>query len=418
MSRERAFAYRKASLRLHHPKATDTTGATFIDVLCANALTLPGDRCGGGAAEPASTPGSTASSRLRDADDDRARLPLLHPGRRARLLPGRARVRSLGRLPRQRRPRPHYHQDTRRDMVRRFARRASRASQRARDRPQHVIPARASYLMPTDAGPDRVADASPLPLATTHASPLVRGGSHEDSLLPFLLDHLDHARRADILASFILESGVELLFEHLRDLVDSKRSKGRQGRVRILTGDYLGITGLPRRSLGEGGRSCASSISRKKRPIDSTSASSSPEARAFTPKPIFSTEASLRTATAWRMSEARTSAARHSKKASNGTTASSRRLQPPPTPTDSTRWSKHSSASSTILRPSPSTRSGSSAIATSARKSASSPSACLPSHPGKSPRAPRHPEGGPRSPRANTRRRQRLWPRRARHRSR
>ena len=163
---------------------------------------------------------------------------------------------------------------------------------------QHVIPARASYLMPTDAGPDRVADASPLPLATTHTSPLVRGGSHEDSLLPYLLNHLDHAHRADILASFILESGVELLFEHLRDLVDSKRSKGRQGRVRILTGDYLGITGLPRRSLGEGGRSCASSISRKKRPIDSTSASSSPEARAFTPRPIFSTEASLRTATA------------------------------------------------------------------------------------------------------------------------
>ncbi len=45
---------------------------------------------------------------------------------------------------------------------------------------RHVIPARASYLMPTDAGPDRVADASPLPLATTHASPLVRGGGDED----------------------------------------------------------------------------------------------------------------------------------------------------------------------------------------------------------------------------------------------
>ena len=166
---------------------------------------------------------------------------------------------------------------------------------------RHVIPASASYLIPTDADPDRVADASPLPLANTHSSPLVRGGSHEDPLLPYLLDHLDHARRADILASFILESGVELLFEHLRDLVDSKRSKGRQGRVRILTGDYLGITGLPRRSLGEGGtptRSCACSISRKKRPIDSTSASSSREAGAFTLRPISSTEASLRSATA------------------------------------------------------------------------------------------------------------------------
>ncbi len=117
-------------------------------------------------------------------------------------------------------------------------------------------------------------------------------------MLPYLLSHLDHARRADILASFILESGVELLQEHLRDLLDRNE---RQGRVRILTGDYLGITGLPRRSLGEGGsptRSCASSISRKKRPIDSISASSSPEARAFTPRPISSTEASLRSATA------------------------------------------------------------------------------------------------------------------------
>ena len=104
---------------------------------------------------------------------------------------------------------------------------------------RHVIPARASYLMPTDAGPDRVADASPLPLATTHASPLVRGGGDEDPLLPYLLSHLDHARRADILASFTLESGVELLQEHLRDLLDRK---GRKGRVRILTGDHLGIT--------------------------------------------------------------------------------------------------------------------------------------------------------------------------------
>lgn len=48
--------------------------------------------------------------------------------------------------------------------------------------------------------------------------------------------HLATADRADIVVSFALESGVHRVFEHFRDLLD------RGGRLRILTGDYLGIT--------------------------------------------------------------------------------------------------------------------------------------------------------------------------------
>ena len=65
-------------------------------------------------------------------------------------------------------------------------------------------------------------------------SPLVTGG--DDPLLPYLLSHLDHAQQADLLASFILESGVAELESRLRERLD------RNAHVRILVGDYLGIT--------------------------------------------------------------------------------------------------------------------------------------------------------------------------------
>jgi PLD-like domain len=81
---------------------------------------------------------------------------------------------------------------------------------------------------------DRVSD-RPLEITFGTSSPgLVTGES--DPLLPYLKRHLDEAESADLLASFILESGVALLGGHLEDLLD------RGGRVRILTGDYLGIT--------------------------------------------------------------------------------------------------------------------------------------------------------------------------------
>jgi superfamily II DNA or RNA helicase/diadenosine tetraphosphate (Ap4A) HIT family hydrolase len=96
---------------------------------------------------------------------------------------------------------------------------------------RHVIPARANYLLSKDAGPDRVLDR---PVSTSFAPTLVTG--EKDPLLPYLRSHLDSAESADLLAAFILESGVALLEGHLKDLLD------RGGRVRILTGDYLGIT--------------------------------------------------------------------------------------------------------------------------------------------------------------------------------
>jgi superfamily II DNA or RNA helicase/HKD family nuclease len=92
---------------------------------------------------------------------------------------------------------------------------------------RHVIPAKANYLvaMPAAADPAPVAE-EPL---------LIRGGKN-DPLLPHLVSLLDDARSVAIASAFTLPSGVRLLEEHLRDVL------GRGGRVRLITGDYLGIT--------------------------------------------------------------------------------------------------------------------------------------------------------------------------------
>ena len=89
---------------------------------------------------------------------------------------------------------------------------------------RHVIPSRGNYLTPLP----------PLPDSRTRSA-LVAGGA-DDPLLPHLLSHLDRATGVDIAVAFALESGVALLEEHLRDVLD------RGGRVRLLTGDYLGVT--------------------------------------------------------------------------------------------------------------------------------------------------------------------------------
>ena len=44
------------------------------------------------------------------------------------------------------------------------------------------------------------------------------------------------ADRIDMIVSFLMESGVRLILKDLRDALD------RGARVRILTGNYLGIT--------------------------------------------------------------------------------------------------------------------------------------------------------------------------------
>ena len=84
-----------------------------------------------------------------------------------------------------------------------------------------MIPGRGNYL----AEPQRGADSGRY---------LVTGG--DDPLLPHIISQLATADRADIVVSFALESGVDRVFEHFRDLLD------RGGQLRILTGDYLGIT--------------------------------------------------------------------------------------------------------------------------------------------------------------------------------
>lgn len=92
---------------------------------------------------------------------------------------------------------------------------------------RRVIPARANYLAP----PESHAVPENLP----HQRPLIRGGD-VDPLLEHLRGHLDGARNVDIAVAFAMASGVDLLREHLRDVLD------RGGRVRIVTGDYLGVT--------------------------------------------------------------------------------------------------------------------------------------------------------------------------------
>ena len=91
---------------------------------------------------------------------------------------------------------------------------------------RHVIPSRANYLKPesssVDNTADRVAEAGletlQTPLSTKANSSLVTGA--DDPLLPYLLSHLDHAQQADLLASFILESGVAELESRLRERLD------------------------------------------------------------------------------------------------------------------------------------------------------------------------------------------------------
>ncbi len=87
-----------------------------------------------------------------------------------------------------------------------------------------VIPTKANYLAQEVTMDVRAARGT-----------LVRGGA-SDPLLVHLLDDLDLADRLDLAVAFILPSGVDLLENHIRDLID------RGGVARILTGDYQRVT--------------------------------------------------------------------------------------------------------------------------------------------------------------------------------
>lgn len=90
---------------------------------------------------------------------------------------------------------------------------------------RHVIPSKANYLTPkADELDDRY-----------RPQALIRGGA-DDPLLPHLATLLGSASSVSVAAAFTLESGVRLVEEHLRDVLE------RGGQVRLITGDYLGVT--------------------------------------------------------------------------------------------------------------------------------------------------------------------------------
>ena len=93
---------------------------------------------------------------------------------------------------------------------------------------RHVIPEKGNYR-------NRHLSAEEVLGRMPHQGSLVRG--LDDPLLDHLLAEIDQANVADIAVAFVQRSGVRPLLEHLRDLL-----RKPDGRVRLLTGDYLGIT--------------------------------------------------------------------------------------------------------------------------------------------------------------------------------
>lgn len=63
---------------------------------------------------------------------------------------------------------------------------------------------------------------------------LIAGG--DDPLLPHLIQHIDSADSVDLAVAFALDSGVNLIFPWLEDLL------GRGGQLRLIVGDYLEVT--------------------------------------------------------------------------------------------------------------------------------------------------------------------------------
>ncbi len=97
----------------------------------------------------------------------------------------------------------------------------------ARGGVRHVIPSKANYLVRDDPGEyGRPGYVDEVRLTTGPDAPL----------LGRLLADIDRSLRVDIAVAFVMPSGVNLLFEHLRDVLE------RNGQLRLLTGDYLGVT--------------------------------------------------------------------------------------------------------------------------------------------------------------------------------
>jgi diadenosine tetraphosphate (Ap4A) HIT family hydrolase len=111
---------------------------------------------------------------------------------------------------------------------------------------RHVIPDKGNYLAPP-IGADwalegrssvqRAWAESPRRVVTGPApAPRLVSGGEEDPLYRYLREELAQAATADIAVGFVMPSGLDRLEPHLREFL------GKRGRLRLLTGDYLGVT--------------------------------------------------------------------------------------------------------------------------------------------------------------------------------
>ncbi len=98
---------------------------------------------------------------------------------------------------------------------------------------RHVVPAKANYLASPSAMQGTPAGTAILAPVPTEPGLLA---SPEHPLLPRLTAAIDRATEADLCVAFVLPSGVELVRDHLADLL------ARGGRLRLVTGDYLDVT--------------------------------------------------------------------------------------------------------------------------------------------------------------------------------
>ena len=93
---------------------------------------------------------------------------------------------------------------------------------------RHVIPRKGNYLLQDAAAEYAVSGLLEEQLLTTGA---------QAPLLPLIRKDIDRAQRVDIAVAFTLNSGLDLLIEHLADLLARP-----SGKLRFLTGDYLDVT--------------------------------------------------------------------------------------------------------------------------------------------------------------------------------
>lgn len=91
---------------------------------------------------------------------------------------------------------------------------------------RHVIPSKGNYLAQSAGSGGERLPSVPTLLSTGGDRPLAR----------YLAEDLAQATRLDVAVAFVLKSGVDRIYDHLQELLV------RNGRLRLLAGDYLDIT--------------------------------------------------------------------------------------------------------------------------------------------------------------------------------